>query len=395
VKIAYFDTFSGISGDMVLGALIDLGVDIKGLRTKLKGMGIKGYNIKVSRLERGSIAGTKVDVIVKEKRRDHISLNDIKRLIDESDLEPLVKKDSIRIFERIGEAEAKVHNILIEEVHFHEVGAVDSIIDIVGSTIGIHMLNIGRIISSPINTGKGSVMCRHGLLPIPAPATAELLKGYPCYSSDTDHELTTPTGAAIITTLASEFSPLPLIQIDKIGYGAGSKNLKSLPNLLRIIIGEEMDSHMGDTITVIETNIDDMNPEFYDYISEKAFEMGALDYFITPVIMKKNRPAAKISILTETKNIRRLTDLLLRETSTLGIRSYQVKRIKLERESRQIKTRYGPVTVIIAKNREKIFKISPEYKDCREVAKTHNIPLFQVYEETKTQARLHFATQLE
>ncbi|MBI5182842.1 MAG: nickel pincer cofactor biosynthesis protein LarC [Nitrospinae bacterium] len=390
MKIAYFDTFSGISGDMVLGGLIDIGVDIRDIRTRLKGLGIKGYSIEVSTLERGGIVGTKADVIVKDRERDHISLNDIKRLIDESDLEPLVKRDSIHIFERIGEAEAKVHNIPKEEVHFHEIGAVDSIIDIVGSMIGIHILNIGKIISSPINTGKGYVICQHGLLPIPAPATAELLKGYPCYSSDTEYELTTPTGAAIITTLASEFGSLPLIEVEKVGYGAGSKELKDLPNLLRIIIGEDIGSHMGDTITVIETNIDDMNPEFYDYVSEKAFEMGALDYFITPIIMKKNRPAAKISILADSKDIRRLTDLLLRETSTLGIRSYQVKRVKLERESREIETRYGYVTVVIAKEGEKILKISPEYKECQEIARRYNVPLYQVYEETKAQARLHF-----
>ena len=304
MKIAYFDCFSGISGDMILGALTDLSNDLTFIQGELKKLGLKGYSLSHRKVKRGVIETTKVDVAGSKKLSSETNLNDILKIIKNSSLSEEIKNDSIKIFRRLAKAEAVVHGTTVNQVHFHEVGAIDSIVDIVGSVIGLHHLNISKIVSSPLNTGSGFVKCDHGTLPVPAPAVVELLKGFPCYSSGIQKELTTPTGAAIITTLADKFSPMPKLKVDKVGYGAGDAELKELPNALRIILGEPSSRRESrEDLFVLETNIDDMNPEFYDLVMEKLFQAGAVDVFLTPIIMKKNRPATKLSILTYQQNI--------------------------------------------------------------------------------------------
>ncbi len=387
MKIAYFDCFSGISGDMILGTLADLMGGISIVEEELKKIGLKDYSLSCRKVKRGVIEATKVDVEVSEKNPASRNLKDIIGIIETSGLLKKVKDDSIKIFRRLAEAEAKVHGADIESVHFHEVGAIDSIVDIVGSVIGLHHLNISKIVSSSINTGSGFVKCEHGTLPVPAPAVVELLKGFPCFSSGIERELTTPTGAAIITSLADEFGPLPPLKVDRAGYGAGNAELKETPNLLRIIIGESdaRESFGSDQdIYVLETNIDDMNPEFYELVMEKLFKAGAVDVFLTPIIMKKNRPATKLSLLTHKKDIDLMAKEILANTTSFGIRFYPVQRITLEREFQEIETIYGNVKVKIGKNGEEIYHISPEYDTCKEISKKLGIPIKKVYEEIQS-----------
>lgn len=398
MKILYFDCFSGISGDMVLGAMADAGVDIKSIKKELKKLDMKGYDLKVSRVNRKGIKGTKADVIVDEKKHlHHTSYKDIKRMIERSRLSQKVKEDSLKIFKNIAEAEAKIHRTSIDNVHFHEVGAVDSVVDVVGAAICINILNPDIILSSPINTGMGMVKTEHGLLPIPAPATAEMLKGFPSYSSSTEFELATPTGVGIVTTMAKASNTIPNMKTSAIGYGAGSKDFLDSPNLLRIMIGEITSSTplskkggMGgfehDSITVIESNIDDMNPQFYDHIMNRLFKGGALDVFLTPIIMKKNRPAVKITILSEIDNVNRLADILLSETTSFGLRIYRTERIKLEKEIKTVNTKYGKAKVKIGKRNSKIIKVVPEYEDCKRIAEEKGISIKEAYEKARSAA---------
>ncbi len=397
MKILYFDCFSGISGDMVLGAMVDAGVNVESLESELKKLDLEGYEFKVSKVKRCGITGTKVDVIVDEKTHlHHTSYRDIKGLIERSGLSDKVKSDSLRIFNKIAEAEAKVHNTVVDHVHFHEVGAVDSIVDVVGAAAGINILSPDIIISSPINTGRGMAKTEHGRLPVPAPATAEMLKGFPSYSSDMEFELATPTGVGIITAMAKEFSVMPMMMTSAIGYGAGSRDFPHSPNLLRLMIGESplnptfnkggVGGVDRDSITVIESNIDDMNPQFYDYIMDRLFEGGALDVFLTPIIMKKNRPAVKITILSENEKTDSLAGILLSETTSFGVRIYGADRIKLEREIRTITTEYGDVKVKIGKREGRIINIAPEYEDCKRIAKERGISIREVYEKIKAES---------
>tara|TARA_B100000959_G_scaffold280078_1_gene341292 strand:+ start:1420 stop:2601 length:1182 start_codon:yes stop_codon:yes gene_type:complete len=384
MKIAFFDCFSGISGDMILGALTDLSDAPSFLREELKKLDLKGYSISNKKVKRGVIQATKVDVKVTEKSSSQKNLKNIVSIIENSGLAEKIKKDSIKIFRRLAEAEAKVHGTTIDKVHFHEVGAIDSIVDIVGSVIGIHHLNISKIVSSPLNTGSGFVKCAHGTLPVPAPAVMELLKGFPCFSSGVQQELTTPTGAAIITTLADEFGSLPNLKIERAGYGAGGIDLKEMPNALRIILGEHsISSESKEEIFVLETNIDDMNPEFYDVVMEKLFQAGAVDVFLTPIIMKKNRPATKLSVLTQQQNVKALANEVLKNTTSFGIRFYPVERVMLDREFQKIETIFGKMKVKIGKRDGEICHISPEYEACKEISREQGIPIKKVYEEVQ------------
>jgi uncharacterized protein (TIGR00299 family) protein len=291
MKVAYFDCFSGISGDMILGALVDLGVDVDYLKGQFKKIDISGYDIKAKKVEKQHIHGTKVDIVIKEKQR-HRSLKDINELIDKSGLDKEVKQSSKKIFLKVAEVESKVHNIYINKVHFDEIGALDSILDVVGAVIGLKKLNIEKVYSSHLNLGRGFVECSHGLIPVPAPATAEILKGVPVYSTNVDAELVTPTGSAIITTLTNDFGPMPLMRIDKLGYGAGKADFQH-PNLLRIFIGDLVSTYDTDFTNMIETNIDDINPEIYSYLVQKLLDHGALDVFLTNIQMKKSRPQTR------------------------------------------------------------------------------------------------------
>ena len=385
MKIAYFDCFSGISGDMILGALADLGNDFSFIKKELKKLDLKGYSLSHKKVKRGVIETTRVDVKVTEKSSSKRNLKSIISIIKNSGLAEKIKNDSIKIFRRLAEAEATVHGTTINKVHFHEVGAIDSIVDIVGSVIGIHNLNISKIVSSSINIGSGFVKCDHGTLPVPAPAVVEILRGVPCFSSGTRQELTTPTGAAVIATLANEFGSLPELKTDRVGYGAGGKNLKEMPNALRIILGElSIANELKKEIFVLETNIDDMNPEFYDVVMEKLFQAGAVDVFLTPIIMKKNRPATKLSVLTQQQNVEMLANEVLKNTTSFGIRFYPVERVMLEREFQEIETVLGKVKVKIGKRDGEICHISPEYEHCKKISREQGIPIKKVYEEIQS-----------
>lgn len=380
MKVAYFDCHSGISGDMILGALVDAGVKLQTIRTGLAALGVKGYELKSRRVKRGLFGGTKVDVVLSPKAHTHSrTFTDIEKLIKRSKLPKSVIDDSIEIFLRIGKAEAKVHRTKIDKVHFHEVGAVDSIVDIVGGVIGMQALNVGQVLASPLNTGEGTVQCEHGILPVPAPATLELLKGIPCYSSGIPYELTTPTGAAMIGFWADAFQSLPLMTIQKSGYGAGSHIIKEHANLLRIIVGESEGKGAG-KVVLVETNIDDMNPEFYDHIMDSLYSAGALDVFLTTIQMKKNRPAVKISVLAPPAKREAVSHILLTETSTFGIRFTEMDRIILDRQSMEVQTPYGKVAVKVGSLDGQLIHFSPEYDNCKQIARKKKIPVKTVYD---------------
>ena len=347
-RVIYFDCFSGISGDMILGALVSLGGDIKEIQNCFKSLNLKGCKLHSRQVKRNGFIGTKVNVVLNhtsQKSHHARSFKDIKSLIEKSDLPKIVKFNSIAIFRRIGKVEAKVHGTTINRIHFHEVGAIDSIIDIVGGSLAMNLLDADLIVSSPINTGEGVVKCDHGILPVPAPATLELLKGIPCYSSGVEKELTTPTGAAFIGYFAEKFGSLPNMNMLSTGYGAGTHEIKNIPNLLRVVLGKSEEGSRHQSMKVIETNIDDMNPEFYDYVIDQLFKVGAVDVFFAPINMKKNRPGILLSVITSTEYFDSVVQVLLKETSTLGVRHYDVDRVVLPRKQIMIMTPFGKVRV--------------------------------------------------
>ena len=384
-RVIYFDCFSGISGDMILGSLVDLGVDIQTIREGLEGLCVQGYKLKSRRVKRNGISAIKVNVVLehssKKKHHHSRSFTDIRNLIKKSRLPEKVKSDSIEIFHTIGKIEAQIHRTTLNKIHFHELGSIDSIVDITGGVLGLSLLNVDSIYSSPLNTGEGVVKCEHGMLPVPAPATLKLLRGIPCYSNGTKKELTTPTGAAFIGYFAEEFRSMPKMNIMGMGYGAGGHNLKKIPNLLRVVLGEIKESPETYPMKVIETNIDDMNPEFYEHVMGELFKVGAVDVFFTPIYMKKNRPGILLSVLVSYENYDAAVSVILAETSTFGIRYYDVGRTILAREEKLIKTSFGKVRVKIGFLNGSILRISPEYEDCRKIASRKKIPVKKVYEE--------------
>ena len=384
-RAIYFDCFSGISGDMILGALVDLGVSLKIIRNELRGLDVKGYKLISRRVKRNGISGTKVDVVLdrslKNKNHPHRSFTDIRTIIKKSRLSDNVKKDSIEVFHRIGKAEAQIHGTLLNKIHFHEVGSVDSIVDIIGGVLGIHLLNIDIAYSSPLNTGEGMVKCAHGMLPVPSPATLKLLKGIPCYSDGTKNELTTPTGAALVGYFSEEFGSMPKMHILDVGYGAGAHELKETPNLLRIVLGELKENPKSCSMKLIETNIDDMNPELYEHVMDRLFQVGAVDVFFLPAFMKKNRPGTILSTLVPKEFFDSAARVILTETSTFGIRHYDVDRTLLAREEKMIKTSFGKILVKIGFLDGAVVHISPEYEDCKKIASKKKIPVKRIYEE--------------
>jgi uncharacterized protein (TIGR00299 family) protein len=381
IRQAYFDCFSGISGDMVLGALVDAGADLRAIEADLRKLGLEGWRISASRVKRGEIFATHVKVETSEGHH-HRGLSIILQRIDSAKLAPRAAERARKIFTRLAEAEAEVHQQPIEQVHFHEVGAVDSIVDIVGAAIGFELLGIDEFACSAFDVGAGQAQTAHGLLPVPAPATAELLKGAPMFSSGIVKELVTPTGAAIATTLATRYAEIPKMTLKAIGYGAGSADLKEKANVLRLLIGESAvtePAEYGDApVTVIETNIDDMSPQIYGYFVERALETGALDVFSCSAQMKKNRPGQLITILSEPHNVSRLIDLLFRETTTIGVRTHEVRRRTLARESVTVETPFGEVCMKISRMHGSVLNATPEYEDCRRIATQKNIPLKDV-----------------
>ncbi len=384
MKIAYFDCFSGASGDMILGALIDAGFSQKRLNEELKKLSVDNYGFDSEKVIRSAITGTKFDVSIKEdtihdEHHRRRTLKDISRLINESLLSESVKKDSIRIFENLANAEAKVHNTLPEEVHFHEVGAIDSIVDIVGAVIAFDNLKIENIYYSPIRTGTGFVKCHHGQFPIPAPATVELLKGHHVTGTNIQRELTTPTGAAILTTLGVNVEMCPEITLQQVGYGAGSHEIPQIPNLLRVMIGEIITVCEQDEVWMVETNIDDMPGEHFGYLLEKILEAGALDGYITPVQMKKSRPGTLISIIVDDVHLSKVERIMFEQSTTFGIRKYRASRKKLHRKLVDVKTEYGTIKVKIGMLNGSIKNITPEHEDCKKVAEERGIPLKLIY----------------
>jgi len=467
MRIAYLDCFSGISGDMFLGALVDAGVSPDLLKQTVAALNL-GAELEISKVDRSGISATKVDVIVdgvkdeprvehdhgerkhghhhehahervfgdehaerdrqrqereknevgllkhnfpriaaipesmkraKEAQQGHSHtsgegaghgrhLKEIKQIISKAKISAKAKQAATRIFEVLGAAEAKVHNIPVAEVHFHEVGAVDAIVDIVCAAVGAEALGVDEWVASPLNVGSGTVECAHGTFPVPAPATVELLSGALIFSSGIEAELVTPTGAAIVRALVSRFEPMPAMQIAKTGYGAGARDFHKHANVLRIVVGETVETGLApssardqETIAVLEANLDDLNPQLFGYVMERALAAGALDVFATPVQMKKNRPGMLLTILAKPADADKLTKLLFAETTTLGVRSRAEKRATLARRSVEVKTPWGSVRMKVANLNGTVANYAPEYEDCRRLAEDNDIPLKRVMQE--------------
>ena len=380
MKIAYFDCCAGISGDMVLGALIDSGLDVSILRRELAKLPLGDYSISASKDERHHITGTNIKVRFKESGH-HRTFKEIKNIINKSRLTTKVKVLSTSIFENLAKAEAKVHGCRVDDVHFHEVGAIDSIVDIVGTAIGIEKLGIGQVYASPLPLGSGWVKTSHGRMPVPAPATLELLKGVPVASSPATSELTTPTGAAIIKTLSLSFGNMPHMEIEGTGYGIGDRSFKEIPNILRLIIGKRTGN--TERLIIVETNMDDMNPQIYEYLMSRLFKNGALDVFLMPIQMKKGRPAILLKVLCPENKKGNIIDTIFEETTTIGVRTYEVERHCLERRIENVSTPYGKVRVKVAERNGKVLNIQPEYEDCKEIAEKKKLPLKEVMDSAK------------
>ncbi len=379
MRIAYFDCFAGASGDMILGALLDAGLPLDRLRAEIGKLDLGGYDLSMEGVVKKGIGGSRAVVSVDQ---DHHGghgrhLRHIEGIIGKSGLGDRVRERSIRIFRRLAEAEAKVHRTSVEKIHFHEVGAMDAIIDVVGAVAGFAALEIEEIHCSPLHVGSGTVECAHGTLPVPAPATLELIQGVPVYSTGVTGELLTPTGAAILTTLADRFGPMPAMIVRTVGYGAGTSD-PAIPNLLRVCLGEGADGSAGgetDRVGVIETAIDDMNPQIYEHLMDRALETGALDVYLTPVQMKKSRPGTLVTILCDAGRVSEFSDLLIRETTTIGLRWRIENRIKAHRNIEEINTEYGRVKLKIARKGKAVINWTPEYDDCKRLARKNNVPL--------------------
>jgi uncharacterized protein (TIGR00299 family) protein len=418
MTVLYYDCFAGISGDMNLGALVDLGVDQNYLINTLNKLSIRDeFKLEVNKKQKMGIEGTKVDVILDnehehqhdhehkhkhkhdhehqhehkdehkhqhEHNHEHRNLESIRRIINEATFNDNIKKISLNMFMEVAKAEAKVHGKSIEEVHFHEVGAVDSIVDIVGAAICLDYLKVDKVMASTVELGGGFVRCAHGTIPVPAPATVEILKNVPVHIGKVDFETTTPTGAAILKSTVSEFSDNIDFNIIKTGYGLGTKDF-NIPNVVRVFLGEEVHSNKTKLITekqiMIEVNIDDMNPELYSFIENKLFENGALDVYKTNIIMKKGRPAVKLSVLVDNDNLDIIEEILFTETSTLGIREYEIEKKMLSREFDKINTKYGEISIKKGLLNNEVIKTKPEYEDCKAIAEKYNIPIKDVYKE--------------
>jgi len=367
---------------MCLGALIDAGISIKTLENELKKIPIEGYRLTSKKVERNHFAARKVNVFISAQRRGKgpKRWKDIERLIHKSLLSEEIKRKGYKVFERLFKAEAKVHGKSLNTVHLHELGAVDTIVDILGTLVGLATLGIDKVYASPINLGSGSIELEGHILPVPAPATAELLRKIPVYSKHTPCELTTPTGAAIIAGLSSGFGDIPIMKIVKIGIGAGNKNFKTRPNILRIFVGEQLQTfkHHAEKVTVIEATIDDMNPQIYEYVMDKLFKAGARDVYLTQVIMKKGRPGVMITVLSNEEQKEELMGIILKETSTTGLRFYEMRRKVLEREIKKIDTEFGKVRVKFSRLGDGTRKATPEYDDCKRIAAKLDVPLVEI-----------------
>ncbi|MGD0798607.1 MAG: nickel pincer cofactor biosynthesis protein LarC [Acidobacteriaceae bacterium] len=423
MRLAYLDCFAGISGDMFLGALIGAGVPVEVLQEAVTALDVNA-SLKVETVDRSGISCTKVHVFeeaaqaedaggrveqahrelayTQEPKTRHLHktgyahthggeaevphshahgrpLSAIRALIQKAALADPVKQTAIRAFELLGQAEAKIHNVPVEEIHFHEVGAVDAIVDIVAASAGIHYLSAGAWYCSPVNVGGGMVVCAHGTFPVPAPATADLLRGVPTYSAHVQKELATPTGAALLRALKPAFGPQPAMKVEQIGYGAGTRNTEGFPNVLRLSVGEAADTAgAAHTVTVIETALDDLSPQVLAHVTEAALAKGALDVMLTPVIMKKGRPGTLLTVLCDERDRHSLEHLILSETSTLGVRIRQDRRVCLDRGHTTVETKYGAIRIKTGSRLGEEFNAAPEFEDCKRAALAHNVPVKQV-----------------
>ncbi|MDD3277059.1 MAG: nickel pincer cofactor biosynthesis protein LarC [Kiritimatiellales bacterium] len=377
-KVLYLSGFAGVSGNMFIGALLDAGLPEQALRDMVSALPVSGYELKFERVIKCGIKATHFDVLLDHhEHHAHRHLGDVVKIISEASLSDAVKKRSIAVFTKLAKAEAKVHGTTIEKIHFHEVGAVDAIIDIVGTVFGLEVLGVEKIYAGNLRTGRGMIKCAHGSMPIPAPATAELLCGIPYAQGDIDKELLTPTGAALLATLCDGFGDRPAGFIsEKTAYGAGGWDL-DIPNVLRAELGSFQGLEKSE-LMVMETNIDDCNPQLFDYVMERLFKVGALDVWLTPIQMKKNRPAVTLSVLAPTTLQNEVEKIIFTETTTIGIRRYAVERTAAERREKTVQTPWGSVRVKISSVRGNICSVTPELDDCRKLAETHNTPLKEV-----------------
>lgn len=377
MKVAYFDCSSGISGDMLLGALVDAGLPLEIIQKEVETIGLNEVKIHSRKVKKHGISATKIDVITSETKV-HRNLNDVLKIIHRSAVSKTAKKQAERIFRRLAKAEAEVHGTDTELVRFHEVGAIDAIIDILGTVTGLEHLGVKYVHASCLRFGQGTIRGAHGVLPIPVPAVVSLCKGLPTERTNIPYELVTPTGAAILSTLAVGIGQKLTLHTEAIGYGAGDRNLKEIPNLLRVEIGILSSNLQDDAPWLLETNIDDMNPEIYGYLIDRLLEKGARDAYLTPLIMKKGRPGIKLSVLSDAALTNELTDFLFRETTTLGIRRIQVRRTMVSRKNETVKTPFGTVKVKIA-NVEGLKRVTPEFEDCVRIAREQNVPILDIY----------------
>jgi len=388
VRVLYFDCFCGVSGDMILGSLLDLGADEQEVRSGLDSVGLAGYELTVEPAVRGGLAATRVTVMITDEDSTHRRLHDIERMIEGSALSDNVKQGSTTVFRRLAETEARIHNTTPDRIHFHEVGATDSIVDVVGSLIALDTLEVAAVHASPVHVGTGDVQCEHGTLPVPAPATVELLRGAPVYSQGIRTELSTPTGAALITTMTRSFGPMPPMTMTAVGYGAGRKEVAERPNVLRAILGETAgDGAETDMVAVLETTIDDMNPEQYPWLVDRLLDAGVKDVYLAPAIGKGGRPATSVVIICDAPMVERVATIVFDETSSFGLRYRFESRLKLSRESVEVQTPWGPVRVKIGTIGGKTVSISPEFRDCKHVAEQKGVPLKRVYEAARAVAK--------
>lgn len=378
MKLLYLDCFAGISGDMLLGALIDLGLSEEHLRNELAKLPLDGYRLQTRRVRKQNLAATKFECVAEHQHRSHRGYSEIAAMIRNSSLADAVKQRATSVFRALAEAEAKVHGIPLEEVHFHEIGAVDSIVDIVGACVALQALGVRRVVALPPPLGGGFVETAHGRFPVPAPATMELLKGLPTGTSPETGELVTPTGAALLAEFCSEFGPMPAMRVEKIGYGAGARELERTPNVLRVVLGV-VSSEEADTVTILEANIDDMNPQCFGDVMERLLAGGALEVYLTPVQMKKNRPGTLLTVLCAPSDADRLAELVLVHTTSFGVRLHEARRQKLAREICRVATPYGEIEVKIGRRNGRILTRSPEYESCRRAAAEAGVPVKTVY----------------
>jgi uncharacterized protein (TIGR00299 family) protein len=378
MKIVHFDTVGGIAGDMTLAAFISAGISVDELSSELRRLGLGSIELIATHVKRNSIDAVQVDVRIADEPHIHRDLDAILSLLQKSDLHDNVKEKAIAVFRVIAEAEARVHGTTVDKVHFHEVGATDSIADIVGTAICLHHFGIERVFSTPVRVGSGGLVpTQHGLMPTPAPATLEILKDYPIALTTIEDELTTPTGAAIIKALSSGVLDMEAISVSAVGYGTGTREFPNLPNLLRVLVGDLVSEADRDTIVVVETNIDDMNPQIYPFLIDQLLAAGAHDAYLVPITMKKGRPGVLLSVMADLSVRQNIIDLLYRETTTIGVRVQQIGRVKLPRRHLRVSTTFGPVqTKTVIRNGNEI--TTPEFEECRRISRERNLPLLEV-----------------